>query len=109
MECVRARAGDDVDDTAGGTSSLCSVAVGLDGDLLNTFDVRLDTDGADDALVVVDAVYDPVAKAFVLSVDREAGCVGAAIIWAATARESVALAFVGARNESDELNEVTTV
>ena len=85
MELVRSRAGDDVDDTAGGTSSLSSVAVGLDGDLLNAFDVRLDTDGADDAFVVVDTIDDPVVEGFVLSVDGEAGCVGTAIIGAATA------------------------
>jgi hypothetical protein len=60
MELVRSSAGDDVDDTAGRTSCLCSVAVGLDRDLLNTFDVRLDADGADDTFVVVDSIDYPV-------------------------------------------------
>ena len=89
MELVRAGAGDDVDDAASGTASFSGVAVGLDGDLLDAFDVRLDTDGSDDALVVVDTVNYPVVEAFVLSVDGEAGGVGATIVGAATARESV--------------------
>jgi hypothetical protein len=39
----------------------------------------------------------------------ESGGVGAAIIGAATAAKSVALAFVGAGNERHELNKVTAV
>ncbi len=63
MELVRSRAGDDVDDTARRTASLGRVAVGLNRDLLNAFDVRLDADGADDAFVVVDAIDHPVVEA----------------------------------------------
>jgi len=87
VELVRSRAGDDVEYTAGRASSFCGVAVGLDRDLLNAFDVRLDADGADNTFVVVDTVDDPVVETFVLSVDREARGIGAAIVRTATTAE----------------------
>jgi len=65
VELVRSSAGDDVDDAASGTSGLWSIAVGLDRDLLNAFDVRLHTDGSDHAFVVVDTINDPVVETLV--------------------------------------------
>src|ERR1700760_2278516 len=109
MELVGSRASDEVDHAAGGPTGLGSVAVGLDGDLLNTFDVRLDSDGADDALVIIDAINYPVIKAAVLPVHRKAGGVGAAIVRASTAAESVALPLIGAGDERHELDEVASV
>ncbi len=109
MECVRSRAGDKVDNTAGSTSSFRSVVVGLDRDLLNTFNVRLDSDGADHTFVVVDSVDHPVVEGIVLSVDGQAGGVGAAIVGAATAAESVAGPLVGAGDQVHKLDKVTAV
>src|ERR1700679_2058614 len=109
VELVGSGSSDDVDDAACGTASLWSIAVGFDRDLVNTFDVWLNTDGPDHAFVIVDTVDDPVVEALVLSVDGEAGGVGAAIIWTATTAERVARTWVGARDEVHELNEVTTV
>ena len=80
MELVRSGGGDDVNDAASGPTSFGSVAVRLDGDLLDAFDVRLDADGADDAFVVVNSVDDPIVEARILAVYREAGGVRAAIV-----------------------------
>ena len=109
MELVGSGAGNDVDYTAGRTASLCSVAVCLDGDLLNSLDVGLDSDGADNTFVVVDSIDNPVVERIVLSIDGETRGVGAAIIGASSTAESVAGTFVGARNKLYELNKVTAV
>ncbi len=108
VELVGAGAGNDVDDTACGTAGFGGVAVGLDGDFLDAFDVGLDTDGADDALVIVDAVDDVVVEGIVLTVDGEAAG-GAPIVGAAAAGEAVTWTLVGSGNELDELDEVTAV
>ena len=63
MELIGAGPGNDVDDSTRGASGLRCVAVGLDRDLLNAFDVGLDADGADDAFVVVDTIDHPVIEA----------------------------------------------
>ena len=109
MELVRSGAGDKVDHAAGRASGLRGIAVGLDGDLLNTFDVRLDADRADDAFVIVDSVDDPVVEGIVLPVDGEAGGVGPAIVGTAAAAEPVAGSFVGAGDQLHQLNEVAAV
>ncbi len=109
VELIGARAGHDIDHTTGRTASLGRVAVGLNGDLLNAFDVGLDSNGANDAFVVVDSVDYPVIEAFVLSIDGESGGVGAAIIGTAAAAKAIALALIGAGDEGHELNEITTV
>jgi hypothetical protein len=109
VELIRSRARDNVDDTAGRTSSLCGIAVGLDRDLLNTFDVRLDSDRSDNTFVVVNSIDYPVIQRIVLSVYRNAGSVSAAIIRSATTAESVTGSFVGAGDELYKLDKVPAV
>lgn len=109
MKLVRPRTSDDVDDTAGSTSSLCSIAIRLDGDLLNTFYIGFDSDSADNAFVVIDAIHHPIVESIVLTINGETGSICSTIIRTATAAQSIPWTLVSAWDELNELNEVTTI
>ena len=70
MERVRARLGEDVDDTAPRAAGFGQIQVRLDPDFLNGVHRRLDADRADVALVVVHAVDQVVVPSAVAAVDR---------------------------------------
>ena len=88
-----ARLGDDVDDAAGGAPGLGGVVVGLDLDLGDRVDRRLDANRADRALVVVHAVDQLVVLVVERAVDGDRRRL-AAIVRARAARQRVRHAFV---------------
>ncbi len=96
------------DHAASRASGLGRVAVRLDGDLLDAFHDWLDAGGADDALVVVDAVDDGVVQGVVLAVDGEAAR-GPAIVRTAAAGQTISRAFIRAWDKLHQLHIVTSV
>jgi len=84
MKLIRSGAGDNVDYASGRATSLWSITVGLDCNLLNAFDVRLHSYGPDDSFIVVNSINHPIIKRVVLPVHGNAGRIGSPIVGSTT-------------------------
>ena len=107
-EAVGARLGEDVHDAAGGAPGLGRVVTGLDLDLGDGVDGRLDANRADRALVVVHPVDELIVLVVQRAVDGNRRRL-APIVRARAARQRVRQAFIGTRRQLDEAHEIAAV